>query len=349
MLAADPSDGYVRRELAILNGHLSRNDLVDPDKFVLRAATGDSHGRARRFSCLQCGSGMGADPTHADLVCEHCGNREPLDTRPLERHRDVAATLWTAKGRSIPRSTMVFACTGCGAAFLVAAETLSAHCPYCMTAYVVANPESRELIEPDGIVPFAISSEQAHRALEREGADRLLSEIRGVYTPIWIFIFSGEVKWKGMQYGEATSGTCAVTEVRACVPASSRAAQKLLSSALEEFDFTAVVPYQPGQLADWPAETYQVNLETAALTARSTALPAIRAEVEMQIDANVEDVEMTFSLVAADSFRLVLVPLWLTDLERAGARVPVFVNGQSGVARVPGTATTSWFSRLFRP
>jgi hypothetical protein len=78
------------------------------------------------------------------------------------------------------------------------------------------------------------------------------------------------------------TGTYTVIDVRARVAASRRASQKLHSAALEEFDFTTMIPYEPGQLADWPAETYEVSLEAAVVTARTIALPAIRAEVEME-------------------------------------------------------------------
>jgi hypothetical protein len=117
-----------------------------------------------------------------------------------------------------------------------------------------------------------------------------------------------------------------------------------------EFAVSAIVPCEAGHLADWPAETYQVSLETAAVSARRMALAAIRTDVEYRIDPGVEDVKMTFARVSADSYRLVLLPLWLADFDEAGARVPVFVNGQSGAAHVPrASGIAGWLSRLFSP
>jgi len=353
LLAADPSDGYARRELAVLGGQLRRDDVIDPERFLAPEALPHADS-SRAFACPRCGSArMAADPMSASLVCQHCGHCEPIATPAAERPRDVTAALWTSKGRNLPRSVTVFECEKCGASFLAAAEKLSASCPYCRAAYVTESRKSRDLIDPGAILPFRIAVGEAQQVLANAGGLRLLSGLQGVYVPAWLLTFSGEVAWKGLRgerhrlgpEREAVSGVHTVIEVNVCVPASSQVPATFHKSMHGEFDWRMLVPFDGSLLANWPAESYQVNLEVATVAARQVALTAIRAEVEDDIEAGIDGLEMTFAGVVADVFQLVLVPLWFAEVKRSGKSALVFVNGQSGATYLPKkSGLWSWLS-----
>ena len=55
-------------------------------------------------------------------------------------------------------------CTSCAATFTFAAGETSQDCPFCGTSVVLAPQQVRQLV-PDGLLPFAISKDQA-----RDGA-----------------------------------------------------------------------------------------------------------------------------------------------------------------------------------
>jgi hypothetical protein len=302
---------------------------------------------------------MVADPRHSRLICEHCGHHEPLEDQPRREAQDVGAALWSVKGRLVPRTATVFACGGCGASFLAQSERLSSTCPYCSVVYVASAPVDRDLIEPHGVVPFIVTSGEAERALALAGVTRPHSTLRGLYAPAWLFSFSGEVAWWGSQrdgsgFGsnrrEEVSGTYTIVEARTCVPAGRHSPAAFETSMLGEFDWQAIVSYRPELVASWPAETYQISLDEATVAGRRAVMPSLRAEVQEGIDSGIDDLHMSFARVAADSYQLVLVPLWVVEGDPAADAVPLFVNGQSGATYVPeepGIAT--WLSGLLRP
>jgi DNA-directed RNA polymerase subunit RPC12/RpoP len=360
MLAADPFDGYARRELGVLNGDLRRENVSDPELTQSPAAASpDDHVSPVSVLCARCGGRTVADAQSRQVRCQHCGHAAPVEPDPEDRAQDVTAALWSGRGHGVPRTATVVACGGCGASFFEGAETLSAACPYCATAYVAAARDTRSVIAPDGIVPFVITASQAEQALEGAGVEGARSSLRGLYAPVWIVTFSGEVDWNGRQrdrsgFGsdrsEEVSGTYTVVEVRTCVPAGRHGPAAWSSSMIEAFEWRSQVPYQPSLLASWPAETYQVSLDAATVTARKAAIALIRSEVREGVDGDVEHLEMHCARVVADAFQLVLVPLWIADIADDGERTTAFVNGQSGALFLP--ERPGWWhrmSRLFGP
>jgi DNA-directed RNA polymerase subunit RPC12/RpoP len=345
MLAADPFDGYARRELAVVNGDLRREDVIDPDRARPQGPTSsDEHASWVSVTCVRCGGRTVADPERGQVRCQHCGHAVSVEHDPEDRAQDVTAALWSARGRAVPRGTAVVACAGCGASFFEGPETVSATCPYCATASVAAAQDTRDLIAPDAIVPFVVTAQEAEQALDRAGVTGPRAGVRGLYAPVWVVTFSGEADWKGRQrdrsaFGssrsEDVSGTHTVVEVRTCVPAGRHRPEACGSSMIGEFDWRSQVPYQPGLLASWPAETYQVSLDAAIVTARKDAIALIRLEVREGVDGDVEDLEMHCARVVADAFQLILVPLWIADVVQEGKGLPAFVNGQSGAVFLP--------------
>jgi len=360
VLAADPSNGDARRELAILNGTLSRGELIDPDHYLTPPAPAARQDDGGGLTCRRCGSGrMAAEPETGDLRCGHCGHREVIAADAQNPNRDVTAALWSARGRRTPHTGTVFSCGGCGAAFLMAPDRLSSTCPFCRTAYV-AGAADYELIEPDGIVPFAVTSVEAERALTHTGVAGPLPGLQRLYVPAWLLSFSGQVDWTGSRRErsafrsnrlEEVSDTYTVVEAMACVPAGRRFPEAFHTSMLAAYDWASMVPYDARLLADWPAETYQVSLETAAAAGRRAVTPSIRSEVQDGIDDDIEDLRVSLTRIGADSFQLVLVPLWIAGAEREdGESTDLFVNGQSGAAYLPErTGVMDWLSGLFRP
>ena len=351
VLVADPSDGSARRALAILDGRLDPGEVIDPNARDRSGNRESLHMDARRFVCSQCGSGRVVFDLERQLVvCEHCRHPAPPDVHARGEDNDFVAALWTARGHRVPSPTNVFSCKGCGATFLVAPAALSTDCPYCASVHV-GESEPRDLIQPDGIIPFAISQSDA-QATAGAGVT-----IRGVYLPVWTFTFAGEASWKATRRArewssddvrEEVSGTYAVIDLRTLVPATDRLPSGSLSAeALDGFDLDASTTYQPALLAGWPAETYEVSLEAAAQRARTVALPRLRAEVKDYIDDDVEDLQVSAARVAIDSFKLMLLPFWLTYFG-AGTKLGGFVNGQTRAVHVESrrSSLAKWFASL---
>jgi DNA-directed RNA polymerase subunit RPC12/RpoP len=374
VLAHNPMDPEARRELAILNGELRPEEIVDPDHMPAPGAAQPV--QARRYVCAKCGGKMAFTPDGGALACEYCNRRQSLlaalDTGAMVEEDNFAVALATAKGHTQPVSTQSIKCQGCGASFAFQPETLSKDCPYCGSAYVVERSETRELIPPQGIVPFAVTQDQAQQIVfdwyRAEGFKVLSSKALpgGVYLPAWTFDLGGEVRWGALversqnwsierknnffdeaAQWESVSGAELVYENDMLVAASHTLSAALIEE-ISAFPLDHLVPYDTRYLSDWPAETYQISVSDASLVARERVMMRLRPHIEVCIARPFKDLHLGGTRLVIEAYRLILLPLWIARYRVEGKWYSVVVNGQTGKLRCekPRKGVGGWLSSL---
>jgi DNA-directed RNA polymerase subunit RPC12/RpoP len=339
ILLADPVHPEARRNLAILDGRLDPAEIVDPDNVPDAVPGVPQPAQARQFTCPHCGGRMVFSPAGASLICEYCAQHprsEPLAGDGAIDEQDFVLALATAKGHTHPVATRCYNCQDCGASFVLGPERLSFRCPYCVSVYVAEQTEVRKLVPPEGVIPFVLTQDQARRAaLEWLAAEELdtaaVISLSGVYLPMWTFDI--DVAWKRRRHLEDDVLT----------PASNTLPQEL-ASAVSSFHLDKLVPYDPGYLADWPAETYDVSVADASIKARAKA----RKLVAERLGKRIEDFGPGVARLSVMSFKLIIVPLWIVRYRHEERRYTVLVNGQTGVIQGerPSRGILGWLSRL---
>ncbi len=359
-LAYDPTDPEARRELKLLNGELKPADIVDPDR--MSTQTMSLPLQARRFVCSQCGGRMTFTPDGNALTCAYCGRRQSLmqaiDEGALVEEQDFIVALATAKGHSKPVIAQTFKCVSCGASFVLAPATISLTCPYCASVYVVQQTESRELILPEGVVPFAVNKDQAMRALlkwfRQEGWELRGDPVPpvGVYLPVWTFDVGGELAWNCLVEESENiwlprNGARVVYENDLLVFASHTLNATLLDE-LDQMLLAKLAPYDARFLADFPAETYQVTVGDASLVARSRVLAKMRGDIEAGIPGNYRDLCVSTTRLVIESYKLIFVPLWIAHYKLKGKQYTIVINGGTGALRAekPQDGIAKWFADL---
>jgi predicted RNA-binding Zn-ribbon protein involved in translation (DUF1610 family) len=339
VLLSDPVHPEARRELAILDGRLDPAEIIDPDNVSNAAPDVPSPTHARRFICPQCGGRMVFAPAGKSLICEYCAQHprgEALAGDGAIDEQDFVLALATAKGHTHPIATRCYECRDCGASFVLGPQKLSFTCPYCASVYVVEQTEVRKLVPPEGVIPFAVTQNQARRAvlewLTTEELDTAsIVSLSGVYFPMWTFDI--DVAWKGKRH-------LADDVLR---PASNTLAQESVSAA-GSFHLDKLVPYDPGYLADWPAETYGISVADASIRARSK----VRKLVAERLGKRIEDFGPGVARLSVMSFKLIIVPLWIARYSYEKRQYTVLVNGQTGTVQgeAPSWGILGWLSRL---
>jgi hypothetical protein len=101
---------------------------------------------------------------------------------------------------------------------------------------------------------------------------------------------------------------------------------------LGDFNTKALAPYSPDLLADWATEIYQLPLSDAALVARQRVVEAAKKHIREYIlaDKNVRELTCSTLGMVVETFKLALLPVWMTSYQYEGKRYPVAVNGQTG-------------------
>lgn len=361
-IAYNPGDPEARRALALLNGELKPDEIIDPDKFAQPVAPASPMPvQARRFVCAQCGGKMNFSPDGNSLTCAYCGREQSLlsalDDGTAIQEQDFVIALATAKGHLKPTTMRSIKCQGCGASFVLTPQTISKNCPYCESAYVIEQAETRELIEPEAVVPFRITQAQALNA-ELDWFRKAGLHLRaqpappaGVYLPAWTFDVGGEIDWNCMVYRNKEwvpkSGNRATYANDVIVPASHRLT-KSLAQEIRQMPLDALAPYAPGFLADFPAETYEISVGDASLVARSEVFAREKRNAEIQVLEQYRDLRVNSAGLMIESYKLILVPMWVTHYRMEGKQYGIVVNGHTGnlCADKPQTGIGGWFANL---
>ena len=347
-LSFDMRHARARRELAILDGKLDAREIINPDARPA-ASTDPAPATTDRFMCPQCGAKMVFAPDGVSLICEHCTRSQRLPSEGEAAEQDFLIAMATARGHGVPVAMQVFHCQGCGAEFILPPDVISTSCAYCESPHVVSLESSRELLQPEGIIPHAFDQKRAARLLvdlfEQNGIkpQETVDPPRGVYLPVWTFDVGGAIAYHGDRYETEDGFRQGAQKMEHVedeypvhindlpIPASHKAASHLVH-LLSTFELKATRPYDPRYLANWAAEVYDVSMADASLEARSHAYHRLRGKLPGDI-ASLYNLQTSSARLDIESFKLVLVPVWITELPTDGRKALVLINGQNGIVK----------------
>ncbi|NWG05725.1 MAG: hypothetical protein HXY35_03445 [Chloroflexi bacterium] len=347
-LAHDLRHARARRALAILDGKLKADEVIDPDKLPstpegLRAADAD------RFMCPKCGGRMSFSPDGQSLVCEYCARNQKFSIAQsgAAAEKDFIITMATARGHGKPLDQQVFHCEGCGCEFILPPSQISSTCVYCSSPHVVNWESEEQLLAPDGIIPHAFDQKRAIRLLidwvQGNGIkpEKQVELPRGVYLPLWTFDLGGAIDYVGEKFDDSeiqfnrrqpkmirVSDSYPVQVNDIPIPASRKLSAVFLR-LVPTFELRAVKPYDPRYLANWPAEVYDIPMAEASLDARSQSFARYKRDLPGLL-APVRILSTSSADMTVDSFRLNLLPVWMTELPFGGRQHLILINGQNG-------------------
>jgi len=349
-LAHDLQHARARKMLAILDGKLKEDEIVDPDHLPpapegLRAADAD------RFMCPKCGGRMAFAPDGQSLVCDYCTRGQAVGfSRTPAGEKDFVTAMATARGHGKPLNEQVFHCEGCGSEFILPPNQISANCLYCGSPHVVNFEDTKDLLAPDAILPHQFSKRQAVKLLVNwvEGnnikPEKRVEMPRGLYLPLWTFDIGGEIDYTGEVYEDEENpfaGRSRQRQVRRVsdsypvivddvpIPASRKLSAVFLR-LIPTFELTSTQPYDPRFLVDWPAEVYDIPMAEASLDARGRAYTKYKNDLPNLIP-DMKLIHSSSAGMAIESFKLVLLPVWMTELPFGGREHLLLINGQNGV------------------
>lgn len=367
VLALNPAHGVARRGLAVLDGRLRPEEIVDPDRLQQEIDETPAPAAAEQFTCPRCAGHMNYTPDGSALVCEFCHLRQGLDGTDEKQkngrfgqgafEQEFTVALATAKGHLRPVQMRTFQCHNCAVDFVLAPETISLSCPYCNGVYVTETAESREIVPPHALIPFRLDEDQAQAALRRwlrrhDVAPARMTALTGLYVPVWTFDVGGELRWRGLvRRGDdwvSRRGNHLIFYDDVLVPAEKRPLVPVVTT-IDHFDLAQLVAYDARYLADWPAERYQFPLADASIVARKKVLKDLRRHPHNYTNGeSVRDLRFNSTGIFVESFKHILLPLWLAHYTVDGKQYDVVVNGQNGdvAGERPQGVVRSFFARL---
>ena len=348
-LSHDLRHSRARRALAILDGKLKADEVINPDKLPA-APEGLRQSNADRFMCPKCGGRMAFAPDGQTLVCDYCSRNQVVSVNSREAdEKDFIIAMATSRGHGRPLQEQVFHCNGCGAEFILPPNQISASCVYCDSPHVVSLEKTKDLLAPDGIIPHAFNQKQAVKLLidwvesNNIKPEKKVELPRGLYLPLWTFDIGGAIDYTGeiIEYEDemfARRGQKKVVRITDQYPImvndmplpASRKLSSVFLKLIGAFDMKTIKPYDPRFLANWPAEIYDVPMADASLDARSQAYARYKERLPHLLNS-MNIVHTSSANLVVESFKLNLLPVWMTELPFYGREHWVLINGQSGV------------------
>jgi len=346
-LANNLGHARARRALAVLDGRLKADQIINPDK--LPSAPEKLHqADAQRFMCPKCGGRMSFAPDGQSLTCEYCSRNQKFTAQPgTANEKDFIIAMATARGHGKPLDQQVFHCEGCGSEFILPPNQISSTCVYCGSPHVVNWESEEQLLAPDGIIPHAFDQQRAVKHLiEWVTASKIKPEKqvdlpRGVYLPLWSFDLGGVIDYVGAAVDDSNiqfkgsyprtirvSSSYAVQMNDIPIPASRKPSAVFLR-LIPTFEMKAVKPYDPRYLANWPAEVYDIPMAEASLDARSRSFKHYKNDLPNLLSPT-QLISTSSANMTVESFRLNLLPVWITELAFGGREHLVLINGWNG-------------------
>jgi hypothetical protein len=179
----------------------------------------------------------------------------------------------------------------------------------------------------------------------------------GVYVPYWTFDADTASRYTG-QRGEHYYETRTVTvnvngkserrteqvQKTRWYPASGRVSRQFddvlviaatslparLGEGLEPWDLSALKPYDPSFLAGLQAEGYTIVLADGHETGRKKMDAVIYSDVCRDIGGDVQRVDNIDTDYDAETFKHILLPVWMAAYKYNGKSFRFLVNGQTG-------------------
>jgi DNA-directed RNA polymerase subunit RPC12/RpoP len=300
----------------------------------------------------------------------------------LIKENDLAAALrsipddqrgWQAQKTSVK-------CQSCQAISVFDPARVGQRCDFCGSSALVPYEEIKEAFRPESVLPMQLSEAQVRETIRRWYGGHfwapgklknkaMTDQVHGLYIPYWTFDAQVHADWmaeSGDYYYETESyrdanGKTQTRQVRKIrwypssgsldhffddeLVSASRGVNLNMLLAVEPFPTQELVPYNPGFLSGWVVERYQIDLVAAAQQARERMNQKLEALCAARVPGDTHrnlEVDADYS---RQTFKHILVPVWLLNYAYGPRRFQVVINGYTGA--IDGAYPKSWVKIFF--
>jgi hypothetical protein len=347
-------------------------EAIAQKKFACPACGGEAHWNPakQRLVCPFCGTTAPAQPELAPVAGDTIQEYDLVTA--LQSIPDDARG-WQAKKTSVK-------CQSCQAISVFDPERVAQRCDFCGSAALVPYEEIKEAFRPESLLPMKVGETAVRDSIRQWYGSRwfapnklkrsaLTDTVKGLYIPYWTFDAQVHADWtaeSGYHYYETESyrdanGQQQTRQVQRTrwtpsrgsldhffddeLVAASRGVQPELLGGVEPFPTKELVPYQPGLLAGWVVERYQIDLVAAARHARERMDRSIHGLCAGQVPGDTHRNLRVRADYSKQTFKHILVPLWLLTYQFGARNFQVVINGHTGV--IAGKYPKSWVKIFF--
>jgi hypothetical protein len=323
-----------------------------------------------KHACAACGAQAVWNPSKQLLVCPFCGTATPFTVDPASGalvENDLAKALRDlpdeARGWLTDKRTVQ--CQSCKAVSVFDPERVGQNCTFCGSPALVDYNEIKAPIRPQAVLPFRISEPRVREQIRQWYASKwlapgklksraLVDQVRGVYIPYWTFDAQAVCPWTAeaghYYYTSETyrdnNGRTQTRQVRHVrwepaagevrhffddepVPGTHGVSHDLLKG-VEPFPTSELVPYDTAFLSGFVVEHYQIVLLQAAGNSQQSMSRQLFEMAAAEIPGDTYRSLEIHPVFSGQTFKHILVPVWLLSYLYGTKSYQVVVNGQTG-------------------
>lgn len=319
--------------------------------------------------CSNCGSIIRYSPGDKTALCPNCGtvNEIKYSDEAMAQaweEKDLLKELEKLKTEQIQYSDkQIIKCGACGAEVEFDRPIISAQCPYCGSPIVLSLEQIPRPIKPQGIVPFAITKEQAAEQYKKWALKRWFApnkfrhfaraprSLKAMYMPYWTYdavtttqytgergdyyyvtetyYENGEEKTREVRETRWTpvSGTVRVDFDDILVPGT---ADVSYIPSSESFDLSEMKPYDARLLSGFYSEAYTIDIDKGFEYAKGAMEPYIVAEIRKDIGGDEQRIHSYKTRYSDLTYKHILLPIYHSVYKYKDKDYPFVINGQTG-------------------
>lgn len=334
-----------------------------------------------RYGCKGCGADLEYAPGTFSMKCPYCGNQTdiPMGAREAPKEHSIGELEKVPPMvASLGISMKGVACKQCGATSQIPADKVATSCTFCGSTMIVPQQATRNLLKPEGIVPFAIDKPAAHqkfvawiskgffrpKALKKSAS---MEALRSTYVPYFTYDAQAHSSWRGeagtyyyttesysvMVNGRSERRTRQVQHVRWTFKSGVHdqfyddeliCASKGLAGGLvekvEPFNTKAPAPYTEQMLAGSEAEEYSVDPKEGWRQASARMLSHEREACSRLLGGDTQRNLQVSTNLSGVTFKHLLLPIYISSYQYGGKSWRFMVNGQTG--EIVGNRPVDW-------
>ena len=303
-------------------------------------------------------------------MCPFCGTESPyVIDRAAGKvgEKDLAGALREAV-RDEPAALeqkRTVQCQSCRAVMVYDAARVGQNCEFCGSPALVAYTEIKSPIRPEGVLPFRVDRNKVRDDIRRWWRSKwlapgrlakaaLVDTVHSLYIPYWTFDARAHCPWDaeaGHYYyvsvpGVDSKGRPVIRQERRVrweaasgvvdhvfddepVPGTTGVPHDLLRQ-VEPFPTGEVVPYDTAFLSGHVVEHYQVAITEAAGHSEAQMRATLEQLCAQQVPGDTYRNLRIFPTFSGQTFKHLLVPIWLLAYMFGSRSFQVIVNGYTG-------------------
>ncbi len=339
----------------------------------------------QKKACINCGAELKYKPGTTSITCEYCGHEEAIvQNQDGFQELELRPYLDEMGSQSHSEEIMMLHCKNCGANQHIEENYKSLHCVYCTMPLIIEDAHKEDWILPGAVLPFQFDQKKSHQIfskwvkglwfapnnLKKAALDP--QNTKGLYLPYWTFdaqLFANYTGERGDYYYVTVPYTTTVngktvrktrqerrtrwTPARGNISGfvddtlikASHQRKNPIPSKISNWNLDALESFSPSFLSGFVTEKYTIPLKDGHLSSTKEAEKIAIAWARRDIGGDTQRVHGVDMSLSEETFKHILLPVYISAYRYSGKKYNFFVNGQTG--RISGNRPYSFWKIFF--